>query len=160
MEMGEILRKFISESGKIFVCNNCDFHLAKEPDLISKVLSFITLHLIQSQTFFFCLQLFQGQSGPAYLFTDAYNIITDSLEQDKYMTTGRHIISTIRCSGCHGPIGWTYIYAYSQDQKYKEGKFIIERAYIIDVDNSAVEIPNYLQTSHNLITKINYFHQK
>jgi hypothetical protein len=104
--------------------------------------------------------LFQGQSGPAYLFAEVFNIITDSQEQDKTMTTGRHIISTIRCNGCHGPIGWTYIFAYSQDQKYKEGKFIIERAYIEEIDNSAVEIPHYLQTSHNLITKINYFHQK
>ena len=27
-------------------------------------------------------------------------------------------------------IGWTYVFAYEQSEKYKEGKFIIERAYM------------------------------
>ena len=27
-------------------------------------------------------------------------------------------------------IGWTYVKAYEEDQKYKEGKFIIEKHYM------------------------------
>ena len=104
--------------------------------------------------------MFQGQSGPAYLFEDVSNIFIDDFEQDKVMTTGRHRIKSIRCAGCNSPIGWPYIKAYPDTQKYNEGKFIIELAYIKEIDNSAVIIPGYLLTTHDLITKLNYFHQQ
>lgn len=103
--------------------------------------------------------MFQGQSGPAYLFHHVYNISIDSLEQEKYMTTGKHRIKTIKCIFCCETLGWTYIVAYLKDQKYKEGKFIIERAYLDEIDNSAIQIPDSLTASHNLITKLNYSHQ-
>lgn len=35
--MGELVRKFIANSVKIYVCNSCNFHLAKTTDIISKV---------------------------------------------------------------------------------------------------------------------------
>ena len=75
------------------------------------------------------------------------------------MTTGKHLIKTISCVSCCDPIGWTYLRAYSDEQKYKEGKFIIERAYLLEIDNAAVEIPAYLTSSHYLIKKLNYFHE-
>lgn len=49
--------------------------------------------------------------------------------------------------------------AFDQQQKYKEGKFIIERAFITEVDNTEVNIPSELLVNHNLITKLNYYHQ-
>lgn len=76
------------------------------------------------------------------------------------MTTGSHCIKTIRCAGCTSPIGWTYIKAYTESQKYKEGKYIIEKSFIKEIDNSAVVLPDYLLKSHNLITRLNYFHQQ
>ncbi len=103
--------------------------------------------------------MFQGHSGPAYLFHHVYNISIDEEAHERIMTSGKHSIKTIRCISCHNPVGWTYVVAFSQDQKYKEGKFIIERAYLDEIDNSAIEIPDYLAASHNLITKLNYAHQ-
>jgi len=42
------------------------------------------------------------------------------------MTTGRHIVRDISCRSCGDAVGWKYDKAYEADQKYKEGKFILE----------------------------------
>jgi hypothetical protein len=49
------------------------------------------------------------------------------------LKTGIHKTADMYCSVCgihHEPIGWKYLMAQDEDQKYKEGKFIIEKAYI------------------------------
>lgn len=74
------------------------------------------------------------------------------------MTTGKHRIRHLKCSGCSFCIGWTYVEAFVEEQKYKEGKFIIEKAYMIAADNSEVLMPPYLPLDDSMITKMNYFH--
>ena len=49
---------------------------------------------------------------------------------EKEMTTGVHIVSDVYCIQCCIIIGWTYIDAVEEDQKYKIGKFIIEKSYM------------------------------
>ena len=49
------------------------------------------------------------------------------------MTTGVHVVSDVYCNQCSALIGWTYVKAYEEDQKYKEGKFIIEKHYMTKV---------------------------
>lgn len=49
------------------------------------------------------------------------------------MTTGLHTVTDIYCSSCGHNVGWKYIKAYEEDQKYKEGKYILEKAYLCDV---------------------------
>ena len=41
--------------------------------------------------------------------------------------TGLHTVCDIFCKRCKGMVGWTYLRAYESSQKYKEGKFIIEK---------------------------------
>jgi hypothetical protein len=43
-----------------------------------------------------------------------------------------HTVCDIFCAVCAGrePVGWAYIAADNEDQKYKEGKFILEEALI------------------------------
>lgn len=53
------------------------------------------------------------------------------------MTTGMHIVRDMFCIGCMYPVGWKYEKAYEESQKYKEGKFILERSKL-EVDNSNV----------------------
>lgn len=48
------------------------------------------------------------------------------------MTTGKHTVCDIYCSNCLQIVGWKYEKAYELSQKYKEGKFILERAAICD----------------------------
>jgi hypothetical protein len=43
------------------------------------------------------------------------------------MTTGKHTVADIYCNCCQQLVGWKYESAYEKTQKYKEGKFILER---------------------------------
>ena len=43
------------------------------------------------------------------------------------MTTGLHTVADIHCTSCMHIVGWKYELAFEQSQKYKEGKFILER---------------------------------
>ena len=51
-------------------------------------------------------------------------------EKTQEMITGVHKIRSVSCKKCKTTIGWTYVFAYEESEKYKEGKFIIERAHI------------------------------
>ena len=46
------------------------------------------------------------------------------------MMTGLHKILPVKCKQCRDTIGWKYVFAYEESEKYKEGKCIIERAYL------------------------------
>ncbi|TPX49253.1 hypothetical protein SeMB42_g02566 [Synchytrium endobioticum] len=72
---------------------------------------------------------FQGQHGAAWLFKDVVNV-TEGALQERSMTTGMHTVRDIYCTNCNQLLGWRYIKACEQDQKYKERKFILERALV------------------------------
>jgi hypothetical protein len=50
------------------------------------------------------------------------------------MTTGRHIVRDISCRTCRVIVGWKYDKAYEPNEKYKEGKYILEEALLCLVD--------------------------
>jgi len=52
------------------------------------------------------------------------------------MTTGKHTVCDIYCNSCQRIVGWKYELAFEKNQKYKEGKFILERAKMIDENGS------------------------
>ena len=80
---------------------------------------------------------------------------------DRQMTTGNHTVRDIYCCKCKTILGWKYVSmpcppappvpsiprsgsrapcnfalqdkAYEQSQKYKEGKYILERNLLVDV---------------------------
>ncbi|KAF2288541.1 hypothetical protein GH714_008309 [Hevea brasiliensis] len=52
------------------------------------------------------------------------------------MMTGMHTVVDIFCVGCGSILGWKYEYAHEKAQKYKEGKFILERYKILGPDGS------------------------
>ncbi len=87
------------------------------------------------------------------------NIAVDESDLDRFMTTGRHIVRSLRCAACKYVCGWTYVKAYELDQKYKEDKFVIELAYMRILDNSKISIPVEYQISPRNLTRLNYFHQ-
>ncbi|KAF6766194.1 hypothetical protein DFP72DRAFT_985323 [Ephemerocybe angulata] len=62
---------------------------------------------------------FNGQHGRAYLFEKVVNVI-EGEPCDRAMTTGQHT-------------GWKYEVAQEPSQKYKEGKYILERNLLVDV---------------------------
>ncbi|KAJ2481534.1 hypothetical protein IWW47_005879 [Coemansia sp. RSA 2052] len=108
--MGYMHKVFLSGSG-IYGCSNCGTHLALKDKVTSK--------------------LYTGQYGRAYLVEEVSNVRAGEADK-RTMTTGVHIVKDIMCMECNNYVGWTYITAFSADQKFKEGKFILEKELICD----------------------------
>ncbi|XP_065853306.1 protein yippee-like [Euphorbia lathyris] len=101
------------EGRSIFKCKHCQTHLAMLEDIMSKS--------------------FHCRHGKAFLFDKVVNI-TEGEEEERMMITGMHTVVDIFCVGCGSIVGWKYLYAHEKPQKYKEGKFILERFKILDPD--------------------------
>lgn len=97
-------------------CKKCRAHLSLSSELMSK--------------------LFQGATGRAYLYNNAYNILLGD-EEVRMMMTGLHTVSDAYCMGCKTVVGWKYIKAYVEDQRYKEEKFILEAHFIREIEQTS-----------------------
>jgi len=97
---------------RVYGCKSCAAHFSAIESMISRA--------------------FQGQHGRAYLFDNVVNV-TSGEPMERQMTTGLHVVRDIFCEKCKTQVGWKYDKAYNDQQKYKEGKFILERAMIQDV---------------------------
>jgi hypothetical protein len=105
--MGRLFKDYLR--GTIYTCAECDTHVAKSSDLISRS--------------------FKGRTGTAFLFTEAVNYVCGPLE-NRLLLTGLHTIADIYCTCCDSNLGWKYEEAFEENQKYKEGKVILEKATI------------------------------
>ncbi|KAG0467679.1 hypothetical protein HPP92_018668 [Vanilla planifolia] len=101
--------------GNFYSCKHCHAHLALRDDIISKT--------------------FHCWHGKAYLFNKVVNVMVGQ-KTLRMMTTGLHTVSDIFCVGCGSILGWKYEAAYEKGQKYKEGKFILERFKVSGSDAS------------------------
>ncbi|GAA5996915.1 uncharacterized protein JCM10292_006083 [Rhodotorula paludigena] len=99
-------------NGKVFGCRRCRTHLSTTDQIESKN--------------------FNGQHGRAYLFTTVVNVTCGPAE-DRPMTTGLHTVRDVMCAKCGETVGWKYDFAYEAAQKYKENKFILEKALFTEV---------------------------
>ncbi|KAI0973868.1 yippee-domain-containing protein [Xylaria arbuscula] len=52
--------------------------------------------------------------------------------ESRLLVTGAHIVSDIQCATCRAKIGWKYVDAKEESQKYKIGKFILETHRTVD----------------------------
>ena len=50
------------------------------------------------------------------------------------MLTGRHIVRDVTCKKCDAKLGWMYEFATEDQQRYKEGRVILERAMVTEID--------------------------
>ncbi|XP_019059304.1 PREDICTED: protein yippee-like At3g11230 isoform X3 [Tarenaya hassleriana] len=92
--------------GKVYSCKICNTHLALYEEIVSKS--------------------FQCSHGKAYLFNKVVNV-TAGEKEDRMMITGLHTVADIYCVKCGSYLGWKYEVAYEENQKYKEGKSVLER---------------------------------
>lgn len=46
--------------------------------------------------------------------------------EDRQLVTGWHVVADICCATCSRKLGWKYVDAKEQSQKYKVGKYILE----------------------------------
>ncbi|KAL9931466.1 hypothetical protein V8E36_009631 [Tilletia maclaganii] len=111
--MGIVNNDFLaSATGRVYGCRKCKTHLTTSDLIISK-------H-------------FTGQHGKAYLFDSVVNL-TLGEPDDRHMRTGLHTVRDVYCIKCQTVVGWKYDHAFVQNEKYKEGKFILERALFVEV---------------------------
>lgn len=86
---------------------------------------------------------FTGRYGRAYLVSapdhrtrgtntgDLMNIKVGKPET-RLLVTGSHTVADITCAICHAKVGWKYVDAKEESQKYKIGKFILETQRVTD----------------------------
>ncbi|KAK3140359.1 hypothetical protein QOZ80_5AG0399820 [Eleusine coracana subsp. coracana] len=109
--MGRLFLVTLPPTGDIiYRCKHCDTHLAYATDIISKT--------------------FRCKHGKAYLFDNIVNVNVGD-KDDRMMTTGLHTVCDIFCVACGSILGWKYLAAFDKTQKYKEGKFILERCKVV-----------------------------
>ncbi|XP_044748230.1 protein yippee-like 5 isoform X2 [Coccinella septempunctata] len=108
-------RIFLEHMGgnRIFACARCDTHLTNRGELIST--------------------RFTGATGRAFLFNKVVNL-TYSENHDRVMLTGRHMVRDVFCKACSTKLGWMYEFATEENQRYKEGRVILERALVTECD--------------------------
>lgn len=116
----------ISLEGSIYSCKHCHTHLGLADDILSKS--------------------FHCRHGKAYLFDKIVNI-TVGEKEERMMMTGMHTVVDIFCVGCGSIVGWKYEAAQEKAQKYKEGKFILERFKVLGPDGSSYLVSQEGQVS-------------
>ncbi|KAH9570971.1 hypothetical protein CY35_02G068700 [Sphagnum magellanicum] len=108
--MGEVDGLVHHAGPRIYSCCNCRCHVSDHDDIISKC--------------------FQGRNGRAYLVANVVNVSVGPKE-DRHLMTGMHTVADIHCFQCQEVLGWKYEKAFEESQKYKEGKFILEKAKVM-----------------------------
>lgn len=103
----------------VYACGQCRTHLTSHDDIISKS--------------------FHGRHGRAYLFDQCVNVTAGTAE-DRLLITGMHSVCDIFCNRCRSMVGWTYARAYEPSQKYKEGKYIIEKINLHLEESDAYDV--------------------
>lgn len=96
--------------GNVYSCKRCGTLLAVADDIVSKS--------------------FHCKNGKAYLFDNVVNV-TVGEKEDRMTITGMYSVSDIFCVGCGEIVGWKYEAAHERSQKYKEGKFVLERYLLL-----------------------------
>ncbi|KAF8187488.1 yippee-domain-containing protein [Pholiota molesta] len=93
-----------------FSCARCSAVISLQDELISKA--------------------FSGRDGRGYLIQSATNVKLGRRE-DRSLLTGVHTVADVFCLGCNERIGWFYHKAVDQTQKYKEGKYLLEKEKLV-----------------------------
>ncbi|XP_047308312.1 protein yippee-like At5g53940 isoform X2 [Impatiens glandulifera] len=111
--MGRVF--LVQIEGKSYRCKCCSSPLAVADDILSRT--------------------FSCGHGTAYLFNNAVNV-TVGPGEERVMLSGTHTVADIYCCNCGQILGWKYMKAQDKSQKYKEGKFVLERWRISEGDGS------------------------
>ncbi|KAL3524433.1 hypothetical protein ACH5RR_017267 [Cinchona calisaya] len=104
------MERLVVAGNPFYSCRNCRTPVALRDDIVSKN--------------------FLAKSRTAYLFSNAMNVVLGQNE-DRQLMSGIFTIANIYCSRCGEDLGWKYIRAYDARHKYKEGKFVLEKAQIL-----------------------------
>ncbi|XP_038710619.1 protein yippee-like At5g53940 [Tripterygium wilfordii] len=105
-------RVFLVEvEGRCYRCRYCDSALAHADDILPRSLNF--------------------HQGRAFIFNKVVNVMVGQ-QEERLMLSGMHTVEDIFCCCCGQLLGWKYVAAHDKHQKYKEGKFVLERLRIVE----------------------------
>jgi hypothetical protein len=57
--------------------------------------------------------------------------VTVGTKEERMLLTGIHTVADILCNHCQVKIGWKYLRALEEPQKYKEGKYVVEKSRVL-----------------------------
>ncbi|KZP34395.1 yippee-domain-containing protein [Athelia psychrophila] len=93
-----------------YSCSQCSAAIALQDELVSKS--------------------FSGRDGRGFLMHSAVNVKLGRKEE-RPLLTGVHTVADVFCMGCNDRVGWFYHKAADPSQKYKEGKYLLERERLV-----------------------------
>lgn len=72
--------------------------------------------------------------------------------ESRMLVTGSHDVADITCNICHAKVGWKYVDAKEDAQKYKVGKYILETNRTVDFkhwddDTTSLGVPEFPATA-------------
>ncbi|XP_051149293.1 protein yippee-like At4g27745 [Andrographis paniculata] len=77
---------------------------------------------------------FVGRLGRAFLLCHAINIRV-AKSQRRQLMTGVYTVADVFCKDCNSMLGWKYLKAEEDSEKYKEGKFVLETLKVAEVED-------------------------
>ncbi|KAH6644443.1 yippee zinc-binding/DNA-binding /Mis18, centromere assembly-domain-containing protein [Boeremia exigua] len=75
-----------------------------------------------------------SSSGAAWRPTELPNTLTHK-PVARQLVTGAHTVSDISCRACGSVLGWKYVHAEEETQRYKVGKYILETRRVVKYGN-------------------------
>ena len=131
-------------------------HLETEPKCACKVchniFCYADLDVIRND--------YQCQSGKALFATNVINIFEGKTTQ-KHFISGHYTIQDIYCINCFSIVGWKYITAQEEDNKFKEQNFVIEdiKVTIIQPSQKSLKFHGHIPPDKKLFneTEVKHF---
>ncbi|RUS18267.1 hypothetical protein BC937DRAFT_88979 [Endogone sp. FLAS-F59071] len=85
-------------------------------------------------TFFSRLPPTRNSTGSTDGHISSANVnVTDGPQENREMRTGWHTVVDVHCCQCMRVVGWKYIKAFEESEKYKEGQFVLEKVLFKEV---------------------------
>ncbi|KAK8053720.1 hypothetical protein PG996_013021 [Apiospora saccharicola] len=114
---------------------------------------------------------FTGRYGRAYLVSPPENDGTGGPSsgslvnikigkpESRLLVTGSHVVTDVTCNICHAKVGWKYVDAKEESQKYKVGKYILETHRTVDYkhwEDAAISdvVPDFATSSRQAKTSL------
>jgi len=73
-----------------------------------------------------------GHRIPAFLFRESVNVETLGNLRHTSLSTGDYTLVDVHCRVCRTYLGWKYVTASNDKERYKEGTYLLEQSKLKD----------------------------
>lgn len=133
------LEYLLDNQTPIYLCCNCHSHIASYQAILSRTFQGrVIVTMAIRKDVLSLTTLYITQHGLAYLASEVVNV-SHSIHHNRTLLTGRYIVANVTCKMCGNNLGWKYLTAAETSQKYKEGRYLIEKARVVKETSSQHE---------------------